>query len=282
MLGAGQRIVVAKNPTVFQATFGNGINLAPNGYGTANLSNGGERVALLGPSGETLQDFTYDDIAPWPTSPDGNGPTLEIISPLADPNNGANWRASAYNDGTPGAASPPLVPGDYNLNGTVDQADFNLWKATFGTTVFHGTGADGNNNGVVDSADFTVWQDNIGQSAPGSGGVVGGGGGSAVFAAPVGSSVVAEDSVALLAANVATVQQEPATRPAAVRRDRALAESTSRGDLLASVLHLGRHAFKSSVSSETSHQENPAGDAADCGHRVWDDHAWVRTLSRGL
>src|SRR4029079_2993521 len=101
-LGAGQRIIVARTPAVFQSVYGNSINLAPIGYATANLSNGGERVALLGPNGETLQDFIYDDVAPWPTSPDGFGASLETINPLGDPTSSANWRASAAVGGSPG------------------------------------------------------------------------------------------------------------------------------------------------------------------------------------
>jgi hypothetical protein len=101
-LGAGQRIVVARDATVFQSVYGGAINLAPTGYGTANLSNAGERVILLDPLSQTLQDFTYDDAAPWPTSPDGDGASLELINPLGDPSNGSNWRASTFAGGSPG------------------------------------------------------------------------------------------------------------------------------------------------------------------------------------
>ena len=78
----GQRIVVARHRTEFQAVYGTEINLAPAEYFDSNLSNGGEQVILLGPGGQVLQSFTYDDAAPWPTAPDGNGPSLEIIDPL--------------------------------------------------------------------------------------------------------------------------------------------------------------------------------------------------------
>jgi hypothetical protein len=137
--------------------YGTGINLAPVGYATANFSNGGERVTLLGPFGETLQDFTYDDIAPWPMSPDGNGPSLEIIDPLGDPANAANWRASAHIGGSPGTDGV-LVIGDYDRNGTVEQADYGSWTARFGMAVTPGMGADGNQDGTVNSADYVLWR----------------------------------------------------------------------------------------------------------------------------
>jgi hypothetical protein len=52
-----------------------------------------------------------------------------------------------------------VVPGDYNADGVVDDADYQLWRATFGFTNRGGPQpADGNGNGVVDAADFVVWR----------------------------------------------------------------------------------------------------------------------------
>jgi hypothetical protein len=52
------------------------------------------------------------------------------------------------------------VPGDYDKSGLVDQADYNLWRSTFGSTV--DLRADGNGDNVVDAADYSVWRDNLG------------------------------------------------------------------------------------------------------------------------
>jgi hypothetical protein len=160
-LAAGERIIVARNPTEFQSVYGNGFQIVANGYANANLSNGGELVTLLGPFGETLQSFTFDDSAPWPTSPDGAGRTLVIIDPLADPTSATNWRASYYNGGSPGRDDLPM-PGDYLVDGIVNDADFTAWKSAFGTTPLAGHSADGNGDGRVDAADYTVWRDNLG------------------------------------------------------------------------------------------------------------------------
>ncbi|WP_145289124.1 LamG-like jellyroll fold domain-containing protein [Pirellulimonas nuda] len=62
-------------------------------------------------------------------------------------------------------AAPGLIPGDFDGNGMVDQADYLLWKRDFGTSSYL---ADGNGDGVVNSADYTVWRDHLGQSVPGS------------------------------------------------------------------------------------------------------------------
>ncbi len=93
MLGAGQRIVIARTPSVFQSVYGTGINLAPGNY-TGKLDNAGEEVRLVGPLGEVLQDFTYSDDDPWPGRADGNGSSLEIVNPLGDPTDFNNWRSS--------------------------------------------------------------------------------------------------------------------------------------------------------------------------------------------
>ncbi len=56
----------------------------------------------------------------------------------------------------------PPSPADFTGDGTVDQADYDLWAATYGSTT--NLAADGNNDGVVNAADFTVWRDAM--SAP--------------------------------------------------------------------------------------------------------------------
>ena len=161
-LAAGEEMVVARTPAIFQLAYGSAINMAPIGYATANLSNGGERVALLGPSGETLQDFTYDDASPWPTSPDGFGPSLEIIDPLGDATIAANWHTSSALGGSPGTDGVTLVhPGDYNRNGSVEQTDYNPWRTSFGLPVISGASADGNQDGVVNANDYVIWRKNL-------------------------------------------------------------------------------------------------------------------------
>lgn len=61
---------------------------------------------------------------------------------------------------------PALEPGDYNANGTVDMADYDLWKSKFGSTSH--LAADGNNDNRIDAADYTIWRNNFSGGAGGS------------------------------------------------------------------------------------------------------------------
>jgi hypothetical protein len=49
-----------------------------------------------------VDTVNYDDTAPWPTEPDGNGPTLELINPGLDNALAQSWKASCAPHGTPG------------------------------------------------------------------------------------------------------------------------------------------------------------------------------------
>jgi hypothetical protein len=64
------------------------------------------------------------------------------------------------------------VPGDYNADGVVDAADYNLWCDTLGS-IGAGLAADGNINGQIDSGDYDVWKSNFGNhSGAGAGAAV--------------------------------------------------------------------------------------------------------------
>lgn len=77
-------------------------------------------------------------------------------------------------DVDPGGA----LAGDYDGNGTVEQADYDVWRAAFGNTGA-ALAADGNGDGIVNIADYTIWRDNLGATNAGNGGS--GGGASAAF-----------------------------------------------------------------------------------------------------
>jgi hypothetical protein len=74
-----------------------------------------------------------------------------------------------------------FIAGDYNGNGAVDAADYNLWKANFGSRT--ALASDGNNNGIIDAGDYTVWRDHLAGGA---------GGQSAAVPEPTGAALVCQ------------------------------------------------------------------------------------------
>ncbi|QDT68933.1 hypothetical protein MalM25_18590 [Planctomycetes bacterium MalM25] len=59
---------------------------------------------------------------------------------------------------------PSVLPGDYNLDGKVDAADYTVWRDTDGS-VGVGLAADGDGDGDVDVDDYLVWKGNYGAMA---------------------------------------------------------------------------------------------------------------------
>lgn len=109
-LSPGQFVLVVKNQAAFEARYGTG-KLIAGAYGAASsLSNGGEEIKLVDASGATIQDFTYDDVAPWPLTPDGAGTALVVRNTSGNYNDPLNWRASYQHGGTPGVYEAEDLP----------------------------------------------------------------------------------------------------------------------------------------------------------------------------
>ncbi len=71
-------------------------------WGSIALGNSGDEVVLKNADFVTIDSVRYGTSSPWPPSPNGNGPSLELIDWTADNNNYANWGASNETFGTPG------------------------------------------------------------------------------------------------------------------------------------------------------------------------------------
>lgn len=93
------------------------------GGDTNKLSNDGEEVVLSDAAGSDIRRFTYGDSGLWPSSPDGNGPSLVLIYPPGNPlpEDPMSWRTSTATGGNPGAsdAGAPFS-GDPNFDGDKD------------------------------------------------------------------------------------------------------------------------------------------------------------------
>jgi hypothetical protein len=57
------------------------------------------------------------------------------------------------------------LPGDFNSDGSIDAADYVVWRKTLGQNVAIGSGADGNRDGEVNELDFAVWKSYFGAVA---------------------------------------------------------------------------------------------------------------------
>jgi hypothetical protein len=89
MITNGQYLAIAKNRQAFAFAYGWHIPaLAPFG---GQLDDGGETLTLLGPAGNVIDQVTYDDDPPWPSAPDGTGPSLQLIDASQDNNRVSNW-----------------------------------------------------------------------------------------------------------------------------------------------------------------------------------------------
>jgi T5SS/PEP-CTERM-associated repeat protein len=80
-------------------------------------------------------------------------------------------------------------PGDFNIDGVVDAADYIVWRQTQGQTG-SGLAADGNSDGVVDDVDYGFWRANFGIA-------VGGGSASGPVATVLATSVPEPSTIML-------------------------------------------------------------------------------------
>ncbi len=108
---AGGYVVISPDAALTLATYG----VPAVAEYTGKLSNGGETITLVDAIGSEVDSVAYDDAIPWSTTPDGDGPSLELRDPDADNNLAANW----------GASDPAPTPGALNtalpLTGAISQ-----------------------------------------------------------------------------------------------------------------------------------------------------------------
>ncbi len=107
----GGYVVVGHDPATVEAVYGISGVLGP--FTSGSLSNSGERVAIEDGLSGLVDEVTYDDHHPWPRSPDGRGPSLELINPAFGNDNPCSWGASQPTDtslGTPGTQNSVYSP----------------------------------------------------------------------------------------------------------------------------------------------------------------------------
>lgn len=114
VLAGTQSLFTAKYPAVtnyFPVFF---QELTPTNW---NLGNSGDAIQVFDAADQLVFAVTFTDTAPWPTTPDGGGPSLQLISNFcADMMAAACWTAGAV-DGTPGVAdgAVPTLPSTWGM-----------------------------------------------------------------------------------------------------------------------------------------------------------------------
>jgi hypothetical protein len=111
-LAAGERAIVAARAGDFPGV--DGPRVLGEFAADSRLDNGGEWLRLRAWDGAVVAEFAWDDVAPWPVTPDGGGPSLTLIAPATrpDPANPWQWRASTAAGGTPGGTDAAALTGD--------------------------------------------------------------------------------------------------------------------------------------------------------------------------
>lgn len=102
-LSPGARVLIVRDRPAFEARHGNGLPVA--GEYAGALNNAGDTIVLR----DALLDmellrFSYGDDAPWPECTDGDGYSLILRNPHAQPDPGlaSSWRCSSQPTGNPG------------------------------------------------------------------------------------------------------------------------------------------------------------------------------------
>jgi len=146
----GAFLLVVKNQAAFESRYGPGLPVIGEWQIDDKLSNGGEKIKLSLGSGTAIIEFTYDDISPWPTSPDGAGFSLTLITPNqtlpSDHSDPLAWTASMQQGGTPGSESGTGL-------------DFDTWAQDHGLGVGASMTGDLDNDGIINLLEYALASD---------------------------------------------------------------------------------------------------------------------------
>ena len=156
MIEPGAFLLIVKNQPAFASRHGAGLPVAGEWKPDDKLSNGGENIKLSLGSGTAIIEFTYDDDAPWPTSPDGGGSSLTLSLPTetqpADHSDPLAWQASQQTGGTPGVTGP----------GT---SNFELWARSIGLGAEASMTDDNDNDGMNNLLEYALDSDPMNDSS---------------------------------------------------------------------------------------------------------------------
>ncbi|RZJ65438.1 MAG: T9SS type A sorting domain-containing protein [Flavobacterium sp.] len=90
-LASHTTVLLATDKTSADAFYGVSFLDMPQGISNA-LGNGGELLQILNTQDAVISQMTYDDGGLWPTSADGNGPSIELLDANGNLSSGSNWQ----------------------------------------------------------------------------------------------------------------------------------------------------------------------------------------------
>jgi CSLREA domain-containing protein len=164
-----------------------GYNLVGTGFGISDFSTANGDLIGIAPMLGPLADnggptMTHSPLADSPAIDTGNPTAVAgMVGVPLDDQRGEPFTRVFDSDGTAGARIdigafelqrlPAAFFGDYNGDGSVDVADYVLWRTTLGTTgVPAYSGADGDGDTMIDQDDYDVWTEHFGEMLPPGGG----------------------------------------------------------------------------------------------------------------
>jgi len=106
IIDANGYLVLSRDTAAFHTFFPEVENVI--GDMDFGLNSAGELIRLYDSTGALVDTVHFDNEDPWPTAPDGTGPTLELISWNLDNALPESWEASEFN-GTPGTINSMVV-----------------------------------------------------------------------------------------------------------------------------------------------------------------------------
>jgi hypothetical protein len=95
-LEPSEYILTVKDQTKFSA-----LSCQVLEWESGDLDNNGEMIEVVDNLGNIIQDISYKTSNEWPTSTNGQGPSLSLKNYYSDNSFGENWQASSIDEGTP-------------------------------------------------------------------------------------------------------------------------------------------------------------------------------------
>ncbi|MCH1507256.1 MAG: lamin tail domain-containing protein [Verrucomicrobiales bacterium] len=149
LLAPGARLVLVRHRSAFEARYAASLaeitmatDILGNTEYSGRLDNDGEQILLLDAQGAVIQDFTYNDQLPWPTSADGHGASLLLVNlgiPIPDHTVETNWQASEGVGGTPGQPDGDIVVEAFTITAAPDFAGGSIQISPSQDTYIRGT-----------------------------------------------------------------------------------------------------------------------------------------------